>query len=73
MDNRVFWALGRAMMEKAPTLKNDKKCNDWARVGELLTTLGSPFAPKSFGALPATERAIAKAAYEELEQQALTR
>jgi len=38
--------LGRFMIQNAPQLADDVTCNSWARVGQLLTGLGMPFAPK---------------------------
>lgn len=38
--------LGRYMINLAPQFQDDVKCNDWARVGNLLTGLGMPFAPR---------------------------
>lgn len=41
-----FVLLGRFMIQHAPRFADDALCNDWARVGNLLTGLGMPFAPK---------------------------
>lgn len=42
----VLVRLGRFMIQNAPQLADDVTCNSWARVGQLLTGLGMPFAPK---------------------------
>ena len=42
----VLVRLGRFMISNAPQLADDVTCNSWARVGQLLTGLGMPFAPK---------------------------
>lgn len=39
-------SLGRFMITHAPRFVDDRISNDWARVGQLLTGLGMPFAPK---------------------------
>jgi hypothetical protein len=48
----VLVRLGRFMITHAPQFADDVTCNRWARVGQLLTGLGMPFAPKlrEFGA-----------------------
>lgn len=38
--------LGRFMIQNAPQFADDATCNNWARVGQLLTGLGMPFAPR---------------------------
>lgn len=38
--------LGRFMITNAPKLADDVTCNNWARVGQQLTGLGMPFAPR---------------------------
>ena len=42
----VLVRLGRFMIQNAPQFADDVTCNNWARVGQLLTGLGMPFAPK---------------------------
>ena len=42
----VLVRLGRFMISNAPQFADDATCNNWARVGQLLTGLGMPFAPK---------------------------
>ena len=39
-------ALGRFMIRTAPQFVDDQKFNAWARVGQLLTELGTPFGKK---------------------------
>lgn len=48
----VLVRLGRFMIQNASQFADDSTCNRWARVGQLLTGLGMPFAPKlrEFGA-----------------------
>jgi hypothetical protein len=48
----VLVRLGRFMITNAPQFADDATCNRWARVGQLLTGLGMPFAPRlrEFGA-----------------------
>ena len=43
---QMLVSLGRFMIQHAPRFADDALCNDWARVGNLLTGLGMPFAPK---------------------------
>lgn len=38
--------LGRFMITNAPEFADDSTCNNWARVGNMLTGLGMPFAPR---------------------------
>lgn len=38
--------LGRFMITNAVRFVEDDRCNRWARVGQLLTEMGMPFAPK---------------------------
>lgn len=38
--------LGRFMITHAPQFADDATCNNWARVGNMLTGLGMPFAPR---------------------------
>jgi len=38
-------ALGRFMIQTAPRFADDAKFNAWARVGQLLTEIGTPFGP----------------------------
>jgi hypothetical protein len=42
----VLVRLGRFMISNAPQFADDSTCNRWARVGQLLTGLGMPFAPR---------------------------
>ena len=38
--------LGRFMITNAVRFVEDERCNRWARVGQLLTEMGMPFAPR---------------------------
>ena len=42
---RKLVSLGRYMIAYAPKFADDVQCNNWARVGQLLTGVGTPFAP----------------------------
>ena len=42
----AFVKLGRFMITHASQFVDDTQCNRWARVGQLLTEMGMPFAPK---------------------------
>jgi hypothetical protein len=42
----AFVKLGRFMITHASQFVDDTRCNRWARVGQLLTEMGMPFAPK---------------------------
>lgn len=44
-------AFGREMMDRSGTLADDKLCNAFARVGDMLTKIGQPRAPKSLNDL----------------------
>lgn len=50
--------LGREMMTMSIDLVDDKQCNDWARVGQLLTQLGTPRMPKTVRDLSARDRKV---------------
>jgi hypothetical protein len=39
--------LGREMMIRSGDLKDDRQSCDWARIGQLLTQLGTPKMPKT--------------------------
>jgi hypothetical protein len=45
-NTESFVRLGRFMIVNAPQFADDVTCNRWARVGQLLTGLGMPFAPR---------------------------
>jgi hypothetical protein len=45
-NTEAFVRLGRFMIVNAPQFADDVTCNRWARVGQLLTELGMPFAPR---------------------------
>jgi hypothetical protein len=46
LNTEKMVALGRFMIRTAPRFQDDVKFNAWARVGQQLTELGSPFALK---------------------------
>jgi hypothetical protein len=50
--------LGREMMDASGDLQDDKQCCDWARIGQLLTQLGTPMMPKSINDLKAEDKEI---------------
>lgn len=50
--------LGRAMMHKAGDLTDDRQCCDWARVGQMLTQLGTPRMPKTVKELNNIDQSI---------------
>ena len=39
--------LGREMMSRSGDLKDDRQSCDWARIGQILTMLGTPKMPKT--------------------------
>lgn len=50
--------LGRAMMAQAGDIEDDRQCCDWARVGQILTQLGSPRMPRTVQQLAIKDRQI---------------
>ena len=50
--------LGRTMMHRAGDLIDDRQCCDWARVGQILTQLGSPRMPKTIRDLSSMDQGI---------------
>lgn len=50
--------LGRTMMHRAGDLMDDRQCCDWARVGQILTQLGSPRMPKTVRELSVIDQDI---------------
>lgn len=50
--------LGRTMMHRAGDLSDDRQCCDWARVGQILTQLGSPRMPKTIRDLSSMDQGI---------------
>lgn len=50
--------LGREMMMRSGHLQDDKQCNDWARIGQLLTQLGTPRMPKTMHDLSHADRQV---------------
>jgi hypothetical protein len=54
---RKLVSLGRYMIQNAAKFADDVQSNDWARVGQLLTGLGTPFAP-SLAEFSTQDRAV---------------
>ena len=50
--------LGRTMMNESGNLKDDKQCCDWARIGQMLTQLGTPRMPRTIKDIQADDRMI---------------
>jgi hypothetical protein len=50
--------LGREMMSRSGDLKDDKQCCEWARIGQLLTQLGTPRMPKTFRDMRREDRQV---------------
>jgi hypothetical protein len=50
--------LGREMMTRSGDLTDDRQSCDWARIGQILTMLGTPKMPKSVGDLKSEDRSI---------------
>lgn len=45
-NTEAFVRLGRFMIMNAPMFADDALFNRWARVGQMLTEVGNPFAPR---------------------------
>ena len=50
--------LGREMMSRSGDLKDDRQSCDWARIGQILTMLGTPKMPKTVRELRTDDRKI---------------
>jgi len=50
--------LGREMMSRSGDLKDDRQSCDWARIGQILTMLGTPKMPKTVRDLKPEDRSI---------------
>lgn len=50
--------LGRTMMITSGDLPDDKQCNDWARIGQVLTQLGTPRMPKTMHDLSSADQQV---------------
>jgi hypothetical protein len=50
--------LGRLMMIKSGDIKDDTKCCEWARVGQILTQLGTPRMPASYMQMNTRDQAV---------------
>lgn len=61
--------LGREMMTRSIDLQDDRHCNDWARVGQILTMLGSPRMPKTIRDLKPRDRQVVLEAIRALQEQ----
>lgn len=59
-------AFGREMMQVSGSLADDALCNAFARVGETLTLIGQPRAPKRVADMPADDLKIVAKAVEML-------
>jgi hypothetical protein len=62
--------LGRTMMSESGNLKDDKQSCDWARIGQLLTQLGSPKMPRTIRDLKPSDRSIVIEAVKALQARA---
>lgn len=63
--------LGREMMTRSGDLQDDRQCNDWARVGQILTQLGTPRMPKSVRELSLADRQVVIDAIKALQNSVL--
>jgi hypothetical protein len=61
--------FGRLMMARSGTLPDDALCNAFARVGNMLTQIGQPRAPRSISDMSAEDRAVLTKAVELLLKQ----
>ena len=50
--------LGREMMLRSGDLKDDRQSCDWARIGQILTMLGTPKMPKTIRELKTADKTI---------------
>jgi len=50
--------LGREMMHRSGDLKDDRQSCDWARIGQILTMLGTPKMPKTIRELKTADKTI---------------
>ena len=50
--------LGREMMSRSGDITDDRQSCDWARIGQILTMLGTPKMPKSVRDLRPEDRTI---------------
>ena len=50
--------LGREMMTRSGDITDDRQSCDWARIGQILTMLGTPKMPKSVRDLRPEDRTI---------------
>jgi hypothetical protein len=61
--------LGREMMSRSGDLKDDKQCCEWARIGQMLTQLGTPKMPKTFFDMQAKDRMVVLDAVKALQKR----
>jgi len=50
--------LGREMMTRSGDITDDRQSCDWARIGQILTMLGTPKMPKTVRDLKLEDRSI---------------
>ena len=62
--------LGREMMSRSGDLKDDRQSCDWARIGQILTMLGTPKMPKTIRDLQIEDRNIIVEAVRALQARA---
>jgi hypothetical protein len=61
--------LGREMMKHSGDLKDDRQCCDWARIGQILTQLGTPHMPRSLRELKMADRRVVIHAFKTLQSR----
>ena len=61
--------LGREMMIQSGDIRDDRQSCDWARIGQILTMLGTPKMPKTVRDLRAEDRQIVIDAITELQSR----
>jgi hypothetical protein len=61
--------LGREMMSRSGDIKDDRQSCDWARIGQVLTMLGTPKMPKSFREMNPEDKKIVAEAIRSLQER----
>ena len=61
--------LGREMMSRSGDIKDDRQSCDWARIGQVLTMLGTPKMPKSFREMKPEDKKIVAEAIRSLQER----
>ena len=61
--------LGREMMSRSGDIKDDRQSCDWARIGQILTMLGTPKMPKTVRDMRAEDRQVVVDAVNTLQQK----